>query len=73
VINIILNPSINGGSVMANLLTGVTTGFLNGNVGIDYHHGKSEWELNYAANWRDYNKKSPPKRNIAIIKCFDDK
>ena len=57
VINIILNPSINGGSVMANVLTGVTTGFLNGNVGIDYHHGKSEWELNYAANWRDYNKK----------------
>ena len=57
VINIILIPSPNGGSVMANVLSGVTTGFLNGNVGIDYHHGKSEWELNYAANWRDYNKK----------------
>ena len=66
VINIILNPSQNGGSVLANVLSGVTTGFLNGNVGIDYHHGKSEWELNYAANWRDYNKREISSRGDFI-------
>lgn len=57
VINIILNPSQDGGAVMANVLSGVTTGFLNGNLGIEYHHGKSEWELNYAANWRNFDKR----------------
>jgi len=57
VINIILNPSQDGGAVMANVLSGVTTGFLNGNIGIEYHHGKSEWELNYAANWRNFDKR----------------
>lgn len=66
VINIILNPQQNGGSVMANVLAGVTTGFLNGNVGIDYHHGKSEWELNYAANWRDYDKREISSRGAFI-------
>lgn len=57
VINVILNPRGDGGSIIANVLGGVTTKFLNGNIGLGYFQKKSEWELNYNTNWRDYNEK----------------
>lgn len=57
VINVILNPRGDGGSIIANVLGGVTTKFLNDNVGLGYFYRKSEWELNYNTNWRDYNEK----------------
>lgn len=57
VINVILNPRGDGGSVIANVLTGANAGFLNGNNGLEYYRKKSEWELNYSTNWRDYDER----------------
>lgn len=57
VINVILNPRGDGGSVIANVLTGANAGFLNGNIGLEYYRKKSEWELNYSTNWRDYDER----------------
>lgn len=57
VINVILNPRGDGGSVIANVLTGANAGFLNGNIGLGYYRKKSEWELNYSTNWRDYDER----------------
>ncbi len=57
VINVILNSREVGGTVVASLMSGVTAGFLNGNIGIGYHHKKSEWELNYRTNWRNYHER----------------
>lgn len=57
VINVILNPRGDGGSVIANVLTGANAGFLNGNIGLGYYRKKSVWELNYSTNWRDYDER----------------
>lgn len=57
VINVILHPRGDGGSVLSNVLGSVNTGFINGNVGVGYYHKKSEWELNYNTSWRDYDKR----------------
>lgn len=56
VINIILKPREDGGTVVAGILGGAYTGFINGNAGANYHYGKSEFEINYRVNWRDYDK-----------------
>jgi len=57
VINIILNPRDVGGSIIANVVSGANAGFINSNIGASYHYKKSEWELNYRTNWRDYNER----------------
>lgn len=57
VINMLLKPREDGGSITSNLSSAVTTGFLNGNIGANYHSKKSEWDLNYRVNWRDYDKR----------------
>ena len=57
VINVILKPREDGGTVMTNVLTAVTTGFVNANAGMNYHSKKSEWDFNYRTNWRDYDKR----------------
>lgn len=55
VINFILKPRRDGGSFMTDITSAVTTKFLNGNIGGTYYDRKSEWNLNYGINWRDYN------------------
>ncbi len=57
VINVLLKPREDGGTVAGNLSSAVTTGYLNGNIGVNYHSGKSEWDLNYRVNWRDYDER----------------
>ena len=57
VINIILNPRDVGGSIIANMSGGVNANFINGNIGASYHYKKSEWELNYRTNWRNYDER----------------
>lgn len=57
VINIILKPREDGGSVVAGILGGAYTGFINGNAGANYHFGKSEFDINYRVNWRDYDER----------------
>lgn len=54
VINVILKPREDGGYVLGNLMSSVTTGNLNGNVGANYHNKKSEFDLIYRVNWRNY-------------------
>lgn len=54
VINIILKPREDGGYVLGNLTSSVSTGFINGNVGANYHNRESEFDLNYRVNWRNY-------------------
>lgn len=58
VINIILKPRDDGGYVIGNLFSALTTGNINANVGTSYHYKKSEFDLNYSTGWRDYNKRS---------------
>ncbi len=57
VINVILKPREDGGSVVSNLVSAVTTGNTNGNVGVNYHSRKSEWDLIYRMNLRDYDER----------------
>lgn len=57
VINILLKPRDDGGTIASNLSSAVTTGFINGNIGANYHSKKSEWDLNYRVSWRDYDKR----------------
>lgn len=57
VINVLLKPREDGGSVANNLNAAVTTGCINGNMGVNYHSRKSEWDLNYRVNWRDYDER----------------
>lgn len=57
VINFVLKPRSEGGGVAANVESAVTTGFVNGNVGAAYNIGKSEWQIAYAVNHRNFNKR----------------
>ena len=57
IINVLLKPREDGGSVASNLSSAITTGCINGNIGANYHSKKSEWDLNYNVNWRDYDKR----------------
>lgn len=54
VINFITKPRRDGGSIVTNWFSAFTTGNLNGNVGFTYYNKKSEWNLNYGLNWRNY-------------------
>ncbi|MDD2960798.1 MAG: carboxypeptidase regulatory-like domain-containing protein [Muribaculaceae bacterium] len=58
VINIILKPRHDGGSLVTSLLGAVNfAGFVNGNFGATYYNKKSEWNVNYNLSWRDYDKR----------------
>lgn len=54
IINFVMRPVQEGGSVMASAMGAVTTGFLNANVGATYNYKKSEWAFNYSSSWRNY-------------------
>lgn len=58
VINIILKQRDDGGYVICNLFSALTTRNINANVGASYHYKRSEFDLNYSTGWRDYNKRS---------------
>ncbi|HEY9542170.1 TonB-dependent receptor [Prevotella sp.] len=57
IINVVLTPRGDGGLVIADVLTSTNTKFLNGNIGIGYYQNKSEWDLTYNTNWRNYDKR----------------
>lgn len=57
VINFILKPRNDGGYVLADYNTAFTTGKMDGNLGVNYHYKKSEFDLNYGVSWRDYDKR----------------
>lgn len=57
VINFILKPRQDGGSIVTGLTSAFTTGFINGNFGATYYNKKSEWNINYGINWRDYDER----------------
>lgn len=57
IINIILKPRDDGGYVIGGLSNAFSTGFINGNAGANYHYNKSEFDLSYRVNWRDYGKR----------------
>lgn len=52
VINFILKPRNDGGYVLADYNTAFTTGKMDGNLGVNYHYKKSEFDLNYGVSWR---------------------
>jgi len=54
IINIILKEREDGGSLMANGQSALTTGFVNGYLQGSYHKGKSEWVLEYNLGYRNY-------------------
>ena len=74
-INIILKPREDGGFVLGNLMSGFYTGFINGNIGANYRSKKSEFDLNYRTNWRDYSERniSSDERFIAPSNIVDRK
>lgn len=53
-INFVLRPREEGGSFTSNLNSALTTGNISGGIGGTYYYKKSEWNLNYTINWRDY-------------------
>ncbi len=57
VINFVLKPRSEGGGIAANVESAVTTGFVNGNIGAAYNIGKSEWQVNYSVNHRNFKKR----------------
>ena len=54
IINFVMRPVQEGGSVTANVMSAVTTGVVNASVGATYNYKKSEWAFNYNTNWRNY-------------------
>lgn len=54
IINFVMKPRQDGGSVTANVNSALTTGNINANVGGTYYYKKSEWSLNYDNSWRRY-------------------
>lgn len=56
IINIILKEREDGGSVVAQGNTALTTGFVDGYLLGSYHKGKSEFALEYTLGYRNYDK-----------------
>lgn len=54
VINIVLREAEDGGSATAHAQSAFTTGFVNGYANASYHKGRSEFTLEYNANYRNY-------------------
>lgn len=54
IINIILKEREDGGSILAQGNTALTTGFANGYLLGSYHKGKSEFSLEYSLGYRNY-------------------
>lgn len=54
IINIILKEREDGGSLMAQAQSAVTTGFVNGYLLGSYHKGRSEFALEYTLGYRNY-------------------
>ena len=54
IINIILKEREDGGSIVAQGQTALTTGFVNGYLLSSYHKGKSEFALEYTLGYRNY-------------------
>ena len=54
VINFVLKPTPMGGSIMADVSSAVSAGFINAKVGGSYNYKKSEWVLSYTNSWRRY-------------------
>ena len=66
VINVILHPGGDGGSVVTQMHGGVCANFLNGMVGVGYYNRKSEWEFSYNTNWRDYDEREISSSSLFI-------
>ncbi|MBQ9076614.1 MAG: TonB-dependent receptor [Muribaculaceae bacterium] len=56
IINFVMKPKQEGGSVLADVNASPMTGFINSRISGTYYHKKSEWSLTYANSWRDYDK-----------------
>lgn len=54
IVNIILKEREDGGSIVANGNTALTTGFVNAYLQGSYHVGKSEFALEYSLGYRNY-------------------
>lgn len=57
VINVVLKELNTGTYISVNMLGAATTGFINGNANLKTIQGKSEFNLEYNINWRDYDKR----------------
>ena len=56
IINIILKEREDGGSIVAQAQSALTTGFVNGYLQGSYHKGKSEFALEYTLGYRNYDR-----------------
>lgn len=56
VIDVILKEKNDGGSVFAHVQSALWVGFVNASGSVSYHQGKSDVELNYSGNYRNYPK-----------------
>lgn len=56
VINFVTKPRRDGGSIMLSGMSSLNTGAINGNVAATFYNKKSEWNINYGIQWRDYKK-----------------
>ena len=56
IINIILKEREDGGSIVAQAQTALTTGFVDGYLQGSYHKGKSEFALEYTLGYRNYDR-----------------
>lgn len=54
IINIVLNDRANGGTIYQNLMSALTCGMVNNTSRVSLNHGKSEFDVEYALNYRDY-------------------
>lgn len=54
IVNIVLKEREDGGSIVANGNTALTTGFVNAYLQGSYHVGKSEFALEYSLGYRNY-------------------
>ena len=56
VINFITKPHRDGGSIMVSGMSSLNTGSIGGNLAATYYKKKSEWNINYGIQWRNYKK-----------------
>ena len=56
IINIILKEREDGGSIVAQAQSALSTGFVNGYLQGSYHKGKSEFALEYTLGYRNYDR-----------------
>lgn len=57
IIYIQLKQRKDGGTFYSSVNASPTTGYINGDAGVSYNQGRSEFTFDYSAQWRDYDKR----------------